>query len=171
MAHAPVPTEQMLPGHSRPFESRGAEGSQSWPFMDRRSGDDRRNLPTRWYDSLLGHRRRKRGRRRGESQNVYVDLYHSSDLIILSLVFLLNLLDAILTLMHLSAGGVEQNPAMAELLRYGPLPFILQKCLVVALCLVAMIVHKTFRIARIGAWVLLCAYSGLAIWHLTFLLE
>ena len=126
--------------------------------------------PTRWYDSLLGHRRRKRGRRKGESRNIYVDLYHSSDLIILGLVFLLNLLDAVLTLVHLSNGGVEQNPAMAELLRHGPLLFILQKCFVVGLCLAAMIVHKTFRIARMGAWILLICYTGLAIWHLTFLL-
>ena len=170
MAHAPVPTEQMAPGHSRPFESCETDGSQSWPFVNRRSAGDRRHLPTRWYDSFLGHRRRKRGRRKGESQNIYVDLYHSSDLIILSVVFLLNLVDAILTLVHVSGGGVEQNPAMAELLSYGPLAFVLEKCVVVGLCLVAMIVHKTFRIARIGAWILLCCYTGLTIWHLTFLI-
>jgi hypothetical protein len=170
MAEAPFPTEQILSADSQTLECRGSELSQQWPFADRRSRHDRRHRPTRWYDSLLGHRRRKRGRRKGESRNIYVDLYHSSDLIILGLVFLLNLLDAVLTLVHLSNGGVEQNPAMAELLRHGPLLFILQKCFVVALCLAAMIVHKTFRIARMGAWILLSCYTGLAIWHLTFLL-
>jgi len=170
MAQAPVPMEQAIPADAAALDAGVQELPQVWPFVDRRSGEDRRQRPTRWYDSLLGHRRRKRGRRKGESRNIYVDLYHASDLIVLALVFLLNLLDAVLTLVHLSNGGVETNPAMAELLRHGPLVFILQKCFVVALCLVAIAVHKTFPIARIGAWLLLGCYSVLALWHLTFLL-
>jgi len=170
MAQAPIPMDRAIPADAAPLAGDGQELPQVWPFVDRRSGEDRRHRPTRWYDSLLGHRRRKRGRRRGESRTIYVDLYHSSDLIILAVVFLLNLLDAVLTLIHLSNGGIEQNPAMAELLRHGPLLFILQKCFVVALCLVAIAVHKTFPIAKIGAWLLLGCYTGLALWHLTFLL-
>jgi hypothetical protein len=141
----------------------------AWPFVDRRSGHDRRYRPTRWYDSLLGHRRRRRGRRRGESRNIYVDLYHAGDLILVIAVFALNLLDAGLTLHHLSAGAVEQNPLMDQLIQWGPLWFLAQKILVVGLCMVALLVHKTFALARRAAYALLVVYGLLAIYHMTLL--
>jgi hypothetical protein len=141
----------------------------TWPWVDRRSGTDRRNRPTRWYDSLLGHRRRKRGRRKGESRNIYVDIYHSGDLILVAAVFLLNLVDAGLTLHHLSEGAVEQNPLMDRLIAWGAVWFLLEKALVVGLCLVALAVHKTFPLARRGAYALLVVYSLLMIQHISLL--
>jgi hypothetical protein len=142
---------------------------ESWPFVERRSGQDRRFQPTRWYDSLLGHRRRRRGRRKGESRNIYVDLYHAGDLILVLSVFVLNLLDAGLTLHHLSAGAVEQNPLMDQLIQWGPLWFLAQKILVVGLCMVALLVHKTFALARHAAYALLVVYGFLAVYHMTLL--
>lgn len=141
----------------------------TWPWVDRRSGTDRRNRPTRWYDSLLGHRRRRRGRRKGESRNIYVDIYHAGDLILVAGVFLLNLVDAGLTLHHLAEGAVEQNPVMDRLIQWGAVWFVLEKALVVGLCLVALAVHKTFPLARRGAYVLLVLYSLLMIQHISLL--
>lgn len=141
----------------------------AWPFIDRRSGQDRRDHPTRWYDSLVGHRRRLRGRRTGESRNIYVDLYHTADLILLALIFSLNLLDAGLTLNHISNGGIEQNPLMESLIYAGPGYFLLEKVVVVGLCLIAVAVHRTFRVARTGAWILLSLYTLLMLQHLSLL--
>jgi len=138
----------------------------TWPFVDRRAGTDRRLRRTRWYDSLLGHRRRQRGRRKGESRNVYVDIYHASDLLLIGVIFLLNLLDAVLTLCFLDRGGVEQNPLIGQLIEAGPHFFLLEKVFVVGLCLVALVVHKTFRLARAGAYALLTAYGLLTLHHL-----
>ncbi len=166
---APDPPER-LHEQAAPKEVEAAVGARdSWPWVDRRSGGDRRLRPTRWFDSILGHRRRTRGRRKGESRNIYVDLYHASDLILLGFVFLLNLVDTVLTLRHLANGGVELNPIMAWLLSQGPWLFVLQKCVVVGACLTLIVVHKTFPLARKGAWLLLGAYSLLAAWHLALL--
>jgi hypothetical protein len=157
-------------GHTRSSRRRDDETPRrAWPFVDRRSGTDRRLRPTRWHDSLFGHRQRVRGRRRGESRNVYVDLYHAADLIFISLLFLLNLVDAGLTLSHVSSGGIEQNPLMDELMHWGPIYFLLEKFVVVGLCLLAMVVHKTFKLARIGAWILLVFYSLLMVRHISYL--
>ena len=142
---------------------------QSWPFFDRRRGGDRRERPTRWYDSLLGHRRRRRGRRHGESRNVYFDLYHARDLIGVLVIFALNVLDAVLTLHHLSLGAVEQNPLMDDLIRIGPAWFLLEKTLVVGLCLFALVVHKSFPAARRAVHVLLVAYGLLMLQHISML--
>jgi len=145
------------------------EAPASWPLVDRRSGRDRRERPTRWFDSLLGHRRRRRGRRRGESRNIYVDIFHARDLVLVAVVFLLNLADAVLTLHHLAFGAVEQNPLMDDLIARGPTWFILEKCFVVGLCLVALLVHKTFTLARRSAYVLLVFYGLLMLQHIALL--
>jgi hypothetical protein len=139
----------------------------TWPFVERRDGTDRRLRRTRWYDSLLGHRRRQRGRRRGESRNVYVDLYHASDLLGVGVIFGLNLVDAVLTLGFLERGGFEQNPLIGQLIEAGPHYFLLEKVIVVGLCLVALVVHKTYRLARVGAGALLTAYGLLTLHHLS----
>jgi len=140
-----------------------------WPFVERRNGSDRRRRPTRWYDSLLGHRRRERGRRTGESRNVYVDVYLASDLILVALVFTLNLIDAGMTLHHLEHGAIEQNPLMDRLIQWGPIWFLLEKVVVIGLCMAALLVHKTFGLARRSALVLLGAYGLLMIQHLSLL--
>ena len=157
-----------------PGPAPGAEAEadlNSWPYVDRRKTPDRRRRPTAWWDSLLGRRRRVRGRRKGESQNIYVDLYDQWDLILAAAIFSLNLLDALLTLVFLGQGGREVNPVMAELLGYGVQAFVLEKCLVVALCLVALVVHKTFALARVASYLLLGAYGVLTVYHLVLQLR
>jgi hypothetical protein len=157
-------------GAEAPNPAADPRRGQAWPSVERRCGNDRRLRPTRWYDSLLGHRRRHRGRRQRESRNIYVDLYHVADLILISLIFLLNLVDAGLTLAHVAGGGVEQNPLMHELIRWGPAYFLLEKFLVVGLCLLAVVIHNTFKLARIGAWTLLAFYALLMVRHISYLI-
>ena len=143
----------------------GARDQPSWPEVDRRSGDDRRAKPTRGWDALLGHRRRHRGRREGESENAYVDRYTRQDVALVLGVFLLNILDAFFTLRWLEMGGGEGNPIMEALIKSSDLMFLFQKCVVVGLWLLILVIHKNFRIARTGLWGAFILYACILVYH------
>jgi hypothetical protein len=73
--------------------------------------------------------------------------------------------DAFFTMLWLDRGGQEANPIMNFFLDIGPNAFLLQKCIVVGIWLVVLLVHKNFRFARIGIYVSLAAYAGLMLVH------
>ncbi len=127
---------------------------------------DRRVRPTRFFDSLKGYRRRAKGRRRSERHNTYVDHYGLEDLLLVVGILTLNIADAFFTLHWTGRGGSEGNPLMEWLLEYGVWAFLLQKCLFVGVWLLLLVVHKNFRIARVGLWTLLALYSILLVYHL-----
>lgn len=137
----------------------------SWPNVDRRSEDDRRSQPTRFWDSLRGHRRRAGGRRLDEEGDAYVDRFSGGDVLLLLGIFALNILDAFCTLIWLRRGGSEGNPLMDLAIQAGDSVFLFQKCIVAGLWLLVLLVHKNFRIARIGLWILLGVYGTLAAYH------
>jgi hypothetical protein len=137
---------------------------------ERRERFDRRRRPTRPWDSLRGWTRR-RNPRRGPEGPVYVDVFSPRDVLLLLAIFLLNLLDAGLTLLYLSQGGSEGNPAMAHLLEIGSVAFLGQKCLVVGVWLLFLIVHKNFRVARYGLWTLLGLYACVFAYHCVLQLQ
>jgi len=143
-----------------------ASPGSSWPEADRRRGDDRRDEPTPGWTWLAGHRRRRRGRRAGESQNAYVDAYNLRDLILALAILALNILDAFFTLSWVERGGSEGNPFMREVLDLGPGAFLFQKCVLAGFWLVVLTVHKNFRLARAGLYSLLAIYVLLLLYHL-----
>lgn len=132
---------------------------------DRRTSSDRRETPTRSWDSLLGFARRKKGRRAGENQNIYVDSYTRQDVLLTVGVLVLNILDAFFTLRWLGMGGSEGNPLMDMLIRANDMLFLFQKCIVVGVWLVILVVHKNFRIARYGLWGAFILYAGILLYH------
>lgn len=147
-------------GGARP----GAEG-------ERRERLDRRRRPTRPWDGLRGWKRRRTPRRGAEGPS-YVDVFSRRDALLLVSIFLLNLLDAGLTLLYVeSQGGSEGNPAMARLLEIGNLAFLVQKCLIVGAWLLFLIVHKNFRVARYGLWTLLGLYLAVFAYHVVLQLR
>jgi hypothetical protein len=141
-------------------------GSPDRTGGDRRSGPDRRHRSTRFWDSLLGRRQRRDGRRTEDRDGLYVDVYRRRDVLLLAGIFLFNIFDAFFTLRWLDMGGGEANPLMAKLLEGGDLIFLIQKCFVVGVWLVILIVHKNFRVARTGLWSLLAIYGLLLLYHL-----
>jgi hypothetical protein len=140
-------------------------GARTWPQIDRRARSERRAQPTRFWDSLLGRRRRAEGRRIGESGDVYVDRFGRGDVMLVLGIFALNIFDAFCTLVWLRRGGSEGNPLMDLAIQAGDSVFLFQKCIVAGLWLLVLLVHKNFRIARIGLWVLLGVYGTLAAYH------
>jgi len=80
-------------------------------------------------------------------------------------VLLLNILDALFTMMWIQRGGSEGNPVMAWVLEFGNSAFLVQKCLIVGIWLILLLVHKNFKIARVGLWALAGVYSLLMIYH------
>ncbi|MCH2187919.1 DUF5658 family protein [Myxococcota bacterium] len=140
------------------------------PVVDRRQGGDRRQQPTSPWASFLGHRNRKRGRRAGEEANTYVDRFTPVDVALVVSVLLLNILDALFTMLWIQRGGSEGNPVMAWVLELGNSAFLVQKCLIVGIWLILLLVHKNFVIARVGLWVLAAVYSLLMIYHVALVL-
>jgi len=132
---------------------------------ERRNEADRRARPTSPFAALSGWQRRRQGRR-SQDREIYVDAFTRRDAALIVVIFALNLLDAGFTLLILEQGGSEANPFMAVLLELGDAAFLWQKCFVVGLWLLFLIVHKNFRFARMGLWTLFVLYSGLFGYHL-----
>ncbi len=137
------------------------------PEIDRRTSDDRRDRRTPPWGNLFGLKRRKRGRRAGEGENSFVDLYHKRDTAMLVSILVLNILDAFLTLIHINRGGTEANPLMERLLVAGSETFLFHKAAVVGSLLLVLVVHTNFTIARRAMWVILAVYSLLFVYHIS----
>jgi hypothetical protein len=142
------------PAEGQPFEA------------ERRELAERRRSPTRVWHSLLGRGRRRRGRRRGEDRDIYVDAYRSGDLLLLVIAFLLNVLDAFFTLIWVGEGGGERNPLMDRLLQSGDQVFLNVKLFVAGVAFIWLMAHKNFRLARIGLWLLVAIYGALLLYHI-----
>lgn len=141
------------------------KAGRSFP-LERRERADRRRVPTRIWDSLLGRGRRRRGRRTGEDRDIYVDAYRSGDLLLLVSAFLLNVLDAFFTLIWVGGGGAERNPLMDRLLRSGDQVFLNVKLFIAGVAFVWLMAHKNFRMARVGLWLLVAIYAALLLYHI-----
>lgn len=146
-----------------PDVDESADPSGDWDGVERRASD-RRETPTRPLTPIGGPLRRMRGRR-SEDQIGYVDRYSRREVALILAVFVMNVGDAFLTMLWLQRGGREANPIMDFFLDIGPGAFLLQKCLVVGIWLVVLLVHKNFRFARLGLYASLVVYALLMIVH------
>ena len=137
----------------------------TWPEVDRRRTPDRRQRPTPFISSLFGPRRRRRGRRKGEEQDIYVDVFETRDVLLATGIFVLNVLDALFTLLFLQDGGQEGNPLMRHLINMGAESFLFEKLFVVGVWLLVLMSHKNFKAARFGLKTLLGLYGLILILH------
>ena len=81
-------------------------------------------------------------------------------------ILVLNILDALFTLDYISKGGSEANPLADSLLQRGDAYFIYAKCLLVAVCLVFLLLHKTFRFVSWALCFLVGFYGILLVYHI-----
>ena len=141
--------------------------SGTWPHTDRREKMDRRARPTPFLSKYLGWGRRARGRRKGEAQNIYVDRFSRLDSTVAVGIIILNVLDAIFTLVYLHHGGEEANPIARYIIyELGVGWFIFSKAVVIGICVLFLTIHKTFRHVRLALYALLGFYSVLLFYHL-----
>jgi len=147
-----------------PGEELGPYGT--WPYLERRSDIDRRLSRTRLFSRYMLRGTRVSGRRLGELHNHYVDRYHPADLALSGAILVLNILDAWFTLSYLGKGGSEANPIARFLMEQGTGWFIFSKAVVVALCILFLMMHKTFHFVRPALWALFGFYALLLVYHL-----
>ena len=119
---------------------------------------------------LRGGRRRK-VRREEERDGAFVDIHGAGVLLVVLSIVALNLLDAFFTLLFLSHGGTELNPAVQWVLDspWHPWPFLLMKTVGIGIACAFLMMAKHFRSARVGMAFVLVGYAVLLGWHLTLL--
>tara|TARA_R110002072_G_scaffold87129_5_gene196679 strand:+ start:21828 stop:22328 length:501 start_codon:yes stop_codon:yes gene_type:complete len=140
---------------------------------ERRAFSDRRRRPTPMFSRhVLRGGRRRHVRRNEEREGSFVDVHGAGVLFIVLAIVALNLLDAYFTLLFLSYGGTELNPAVQWVLdsTWHPWPFLLMKTVGIGIACAFLMMAKHFRPARIGLAFVLLGYSVLLGWHL-FLLQ
>jgi hypothetical protein len=139
---------------------------------NRRTFSDRRSCPTPMFSRfvLRGGRRRK-VRREEERDGAFVDIHGAGVLLVVLSIVALNLLDAFFTLLFLSHGGTELNPAVQWVLdsTWHPWPFLLMKTVGIGIACAFLMMAKHFRSARVGMAFVLVGYTVLLGWHLTLL--
>lgn len=137
----------------------------TWPYVDRREFDDRRDAPTKIWDRLFARGKRASGRRLGEDKNIYVDVYGRREIVLVVLILVLNILDAYFTLNYIEKGGREANPVAQGLLDLGNTWFICAKSFLVGICLAFLLVHKKFAYVDFALGLLCAFYSLLLCYH------
>jgi membrane glycosyltransferase len=116
--------------------------------VERRQVSDRRQARTKPLSKYSVKGRRKKARRRSESADYYVDWYEPRYFVLISLILLLCVFDAYLTLKILSLGGNELNPLMLIFIRKKPVLAIALKYLITVLGVFIIVIHKNFIIFR-----------------------
>ncbi len=109
--------------------------------------------------------RRQDVRRLHEQEGMFVDRYGSGLFLVVTLVAMLNILDAFFTVLFLSYGGREVNPIVDASLSLGLWPFLTMKSLGIGLCVGFLTITKNFRVSRIGLSVVFLGYLTLLGWH------
>ncbi|MHC4932916.1 MAG: DUF5658 family protein [Planctomycetota bacterium] len=136
------------------------------PAASRRNRGDRRLRPTPVLSRYWFVGRRKRGRRAGEGENIYVDRYTALELFLILGILVLSLLDMVFTLIHLEAGGTEANPLMAWTLAWGGNPaFTSVKLVSTLLGLFVLLIHVRFRRVKTLLGVAFTLYAGILLFH------
>jgi len=135
---------------------------------ERRRGPDRRRRPTPMLSryTFVGGRRRSGGRRPGEDDNVYVDVYSPKLILLVLLFFALTVVDSVSTLIYLGKGGQELNPIAQWMIDRGSHFFVLAKGVLSGVILLFVMLHKSFSYARLALGIGFGFYLLLGVWHL-----
>jgi hypothetical protein len=150
-----------------------AEASVGALAVDRRNGDDRRELTLGTFVRGSMTPRRRSGRRKDDSYHID---WHEPDLLFLSVTtVMLSVIDALLTLTLLRHGGEEVNPLLNYVLINHPAMFAVLKMMLTGggvVILVAMARAKLFRLIRVKTVLQWCMLGyGMLICYEIWLLD
>lgn len=110
--------------------------------------------------------RRRGGRRTGETENVYVDVYSPALIGLLMIFFALTVIDSVSTLIYLGKGGRELNPIAQWMIDQGAVFFVVMKGVLSGICLLFVMLHKNFKPARTALAIGFTFYFLLGVYHL-----
>ena len=115
------------------------------PGVEQRTRPDQRQEPTSLWGAFPPAGRRVRNRRAAEHCRPYfVDRFSTALLVFVLMLLIASIIDAILTIQLIGAGGSEVNPLMARLLDHGVLSFLAGKYLLTVVGLPVLLVFKNF---------------------------
>ena len=118
--------------------------------IERRSAQDRRKNTFNLFSRPFSSRRRRSLRRQADRRGFYLlDYYSPKIFYAVTLILLLSVADALLTLFLISAGAKELNPVMAYFLDIGPNVFMMAKYLITSTSVVIVVLLNYFLIQRI----------------------
>jgi hypothetical protein len=119
-------------------------------FIERRSAQDRRKKRLNLFRRPFSPRRRRTLRRQVDQRGFYLlDYYNPKIFYVVTLILLLSVMDALLTLWLIGVGAEELNPVMAYFLGIGPNMFMLAKYLITSASVVTVVLLNYVFIQRI----------------------
>ncbi len=119
-------------------------------IVDRRSGKDRRKNRFNLFHRPFASGRRRSMRRQADRRRFYLFDYYSPKIFFaVTLVLLLSVVDALLTLWLIGEGAQELNPVMAYFLNFGPNAFMAAKYLITSASVVIVVLFNYILIQRI----------------------
>lgn len=114
----------------------------------------------------LSGRRRVINRRATDPGVGYLDRIDPGFAKVIGLIFVFQILDAGLTLRHVSRGGGELNPFMDMLIQRDPTLFLWIKLGFAGLGLAFLALHQTFPHVRSAVRILFGIFGALVVYHL-----
>ncbi len=129
----------------------------------RRKENDRRRRPTAFISkfSFIGKRKQNR-RKEDKHQDYYIDLYSHKVVGIILLIFIMCIVDSLLTLVLLGRGATEINPIMNYYLMLGENYFLIFKLIFTGIGLLVLLAHQNFK--RVFKFIVsICVFYALLI--------
>ena len=124
-------------------------GSGESPHKEKRSGIDRRTNNKARLKYLLFNGRRERFRRDEDMGKPFVfDRYNLKLFLAITVILLLSILDAVLTLVVIQRGAEELNPVMAYFLEHGTPTFIIAKYILTNIGVLILLIFKNVFLTK-----------------------
>ena len=141
------------------------------PSRDRRRLPDRRARPTTLWSALRWQGRRMGFRRAGEGHYASVDGLARPTVVLALFVAASSLLDALLTLLYLEAGGGEANPLMHFAIAHSQTLFLAVKIGLTGPAVWWLAAHQQWPLAVRGLYGLALGYGVVLVSHLVLCLR
>lgn len=138
--------------------------------LDNRILTDRRKQPTPALSRYTLFGRRQAIRRKSDQvRGCYVDRYNSSTLLLVVLLFGLNVLDALFTMMILEAKGVELNPVIGAVIAIHGHNFWIWKFFIVSISSILLCLHSKFRMVKTVLVCICTIYIAVVVYQIALL--
>jgi len=125
-------------------------GSCESPYTENRRGIDRRTNNKARLKYLLFNGRRERSRRDEDSGKAFIfDRYNQKFFLAITVILILSVLDAVLTLIVIQRGAKELNPVMAYFLEHGTSTFIVAKYILTSVGVLILLIFKNVFLTRL----------------------